>query len=111
MDREDAVEPGDLEDLRDVSVAADEREPAVLDSQALDAADEDAERGRVDERRLREVDDDVLRAVRDHLEQLLLELGRGVEVDLAAERDHVGRVVDLLCLYVEVHRPSTARGV
>ena len=53
VDREDAVEPGDLEDLRDVAVAADERELAVVRAQPLDAADEHAERRRVDERRVR----------------------------------------------------------
>ena len=95
IDREDAVEPGDLEDLRDVPVAADEREPAFLGAEPLDAADEHAERCRVDERRVGEVDDDLLAALRDHVEELLLELGRRVEVDLARQRDHVGGVVDL----------------
>src|SRR5207247_68477 len=39
VDREDAVEARDLEDLRDVAVAADERELAVVLAQALHAAD------------------------------------------------------------------------
>ena len=73
-------------------------EPALLCAEPLDAADEHAERRRVDERRVREVDDDVLATLTDHVEELLLELGRGVQVDLARERDHVGRLVDLLCL-------------
>ena len=42
-------------------------------------------------------------ALADHLEQLLLELGRRVEVDLAGERDHVGVVGELFGLDVEVH--------
>src|SRR5262249_51254821 len=71
--------------------------------QALDAADEDSERGRVDERRAAEVDDDVLAALSDHLEQLLLELGRRVEVDLAGERDDICVAAELLGLDVEVH--------
>src|SRR5579884_154430 len=103
VDREHAVEPRDLEDLRDVAVAADERELAVVRAQPLDAADEHAERRRVDERRVGEVDDDLPAALADHLEQLLLELGRRVEVDLAGERDHVGVVGQLLGLDVEVH--------
>ena len=109
VDREDAVEAGDLEDLRDVPVAADERQLAVVRAQALDPADEDAERRRVDERRRREVDDHVLAALADHLEQLLLELGGRVEVDLAREGDHVGVVGDLLGLDVEVHRVPPVR--
>src|SRR4051794_3021616 len=79
VDREHAVESRDLEDLRDVAVAADERELAVVRAEPLDAADEHAERRRVDERRPREVDDHLARPLPDHLEQLLLELGRGVE--------------------------------
>src|SRR3954453_4709292 len=76
VDREDAVESCDLEDLRDVAVAADERELPLVRAQPLDPADEHAERGRVDERRIREVDDHVLRALADHVEELLLELRR-----------------------------------
>src|SRR5881275_847681 len=78
VDREDAVEAGDLEDLGDVAVAADERQLPVVRAEALDASDEDAERRGVDERRVAEVDDDLLAALADHLEQLLLELGGGV---------------------------------
>ena len=52
---------------------------------------------------LREVDDHLLAALADHLEQLLLELRRGVEVDLARERDDVAVVGELLGLDVEVH--------
>ena len=55
---------------------------------------------------LREVDDDVLPALPDHLEQLLLELRRRVQVDLARERDDVLVVAQLLGLDVEVHAVS-----
>src|SRR6185295_11330115 len=92
VDGEDLVQPRDLEDLRDVAVAADEREPPAVRAQSLDAAHQHAERGRVDEGRVGEVDDDLLGALADHLEQLLLELGRGVEVDLARQGDDVGVV-------------------
>ena len=78
MDREDAVESGDLEDLGDVAVAAHERELAIVRPQALHPADEHTERGRVDEGRVGEVDDDITAALVDDLEQLLLELRRGV---------------------------------
>src|SRR5581483_10698445 len=103
VNREDLVEAGDLEDLCDVAVAADERELAVVRPQALHAADEDAERRRVDERRAAEVDDHLLAALSDHLEQLLLELGRRVQVDLARERDDIGVAAELLGLDVEIH--------
>src|SRR5438477_1880696 len=105
IDREDAVEARDLKDLGDVAVTADERELSVVRAQSLDAADEHTERRRIDERRVAEVDDDLLAALPDHLEQLLFELGRRVQVDLAGERDHVGIVSQLFCLDVEVHLP------
>src|SRR2546423_2601561 len=105
IDREDAGEARDLVDLGDVPVAADERELSVVRAQPLDSPDQHAEGRRVHERRVAEIDDDLLAALPDHLEQLLLELGRRIQVDLAGERDHVGIVSQLLCLDVEVHRP------
>src|SRR5215207_8608266 len=57
VDREHAVEPGDLEDLRDVPVGADERELPFVRAEPLHTADQHAERRRVDEGRVREVDD------------------------------------------------------
>src|SRR5207244_5565984 len=47
----------------------------------------------------------LLAALTEQLEKLLLELGRGVQIDLAGERDHVGVVSQLFRLDVEVHRP------
>src|SRR5262249_54858433 len=109
IDREHAVEAGDLEDLRDVPVATDQGELAVVRAQPLDAPDEDAERRRIDEGRAAEVDDDLLAALADDLQQLLLELGRGVQVDLAGQRDHVRVAAQLLGLDVEVHADSPRR--
>src|SRR3954463_4181661 len=109
VDREDAVEPRDLEDLGDVLVGADERERATGRPQALHAADEHAKRRRVDEGRLREVDHELLLTVLDHLDETLLELRGGVEIDLPAEFDDVRVGVDLFVLDVEVH--LTPRGV
>src|SRR6266545_1051205 len=109
VDREHAVEPGDLEDLRDVPIAADERKLPLVRAQALDPTYKHAEGGRVDEGRVAEVDDHLLPALADHFEELLLELGRGVQVDLACQRDHVSVVSQLLRLDVEVHRPPGGR--
>src|SRR5436309_1441794 len=68
VDREHPVETGDLEDLGDVPVAADEGQLAVVRAQALHAADEHAERCGIDEGRIGEVHDDVLAALADYLE-------------------------------------------
>ena len=71
--------------------------------EALDATDEYAERRRVDEGGLRQVHDDLLLARLDQLDHALLELGRGVEVDLAAKLNYVSGVVDGLVFDMEVH--------
>ena len=110
VDGEDAVEPGDLEDLRDVAVAAHERQLAVGRPQPLDPPDQHAERRRVDERGVREVDDHLLPALPDHFEQLCLELGCRVEVDLAGQRDDVPVALELFSVDVEIHsRPPNFR--
>jgi hypothetical protein len=57
-DREDLIQPRDLERLGDVLVGVDDRQPPVVRAQALDRADEDAERRGVQEGGLAEVDDD-----------------------------------------------------
>src|SRR5947209_5461328 len=103
MNREDTIEARDLEDLADVLVGADDRQRAAGRAQALHAADQDPERGRVDESGLREVDDDLLLPLLDDLDHPLLELGRRVEVDLATELDHMRLRVDLFVLDAEVH--------
>ena len=75
----------------------------------LGSADEDAERGRVDEGGVGEVDDsDLAQHLVDHFE-LLLELGAVLEVDLAGERDNVGRIAQLLGVDVEVLRRTLPR--
>src|SRR5207253_5429857 len=83
VDREHPVQAGDLEDLRDVLVRADERQRAARRPQSFDAADQDSERRRVVEGRLREADNQVLLAVLDHLYEGFLDLRRLLEVDLA----------------------------
>src|SRR5262245_22786276 len=75
----------------------------MVRAEPLDAPDEHAERRRVDKGRVGEVDHDLLAALSDHVEQLLLELGRAVEVDLAAGRDYERVGTELLGLDVEVH--------
>ena len=85
IDLEDPVEQGDLEDLADVRVVAGDRELAAGGPQALDRAHQHAERRRIDEGRMREVDEHAARAALDRLEQRLLERGRRRKIDLAGD--------------------------
>jgi len=103
-DREDLVEAGDLERLLDVRVGVDDRELAVAGAQPLDGADQHAERRRVEEGRLAEVDDDARGAVLDRLGERLLQLRRGEQVDLAAHRDDVAAPVQGLLGQAELSR-------
>ena len=88
-DREDLIEAGDLEGLGDVLVDVDDRQRAVARAQPLDRADQHAERRRVQERRVGQVDDDPHAAALDRLGEHLLELGGREEVDLAAHGENV----------------------
>src|SRR3954451_9385688 len=95
-DREDLVQAGDLERLGDVRVGVDDRQRAVAGPDALDRADQHAEGGRVEERRLGEVDDDPVLADIDGAEQRRLEIRGGEEIDLAPDGDDVALVVEAL---------------
>src|SRR3712207_4818788 len=112
QDREDLVQAGDLERLGDVLVDVDDHQRAVARAQALDRADQHAERGGVEERRLGEVDDDPALAGLDRVGELLLELGGGEEVDLAAHRHHVAIVVESVFVEGELwgHRAGIVAG-
>ena len=90
VDREDAIEPGDLEDLPEARVDNDDGEASVVRAEPLDSADEHGKRRRVDEGRPAEVDDDDLRAFVDHAQELRLELRARVQVDLTCEAEDDG---------------------
>src|SRR5215217_6231643 len=110
LDRKQSVKSGDLEDLEEVLVDADERERATRALQPLQCADDHAKPGRVDERHLQEVDHDPPLALLEKRGQPLLELRRGVEVELAAELDEMGLGVDLVVGELEVHGPLPVAG-
>jgi hypothetical protein len=106
-DREDLIQAGDLERLGDVRVRVDDGQDPVARAQALDRADEDAERGGVQEGRLGEVDDDPDPAGLERLAESRLQLRRGEEVDLACDGHDLARVVDRIAREGELgwHRP------
>src|SRR3954451_15488060 len=58
VNREDAIESGHLEQSELVGVGAHDREHAVVLAQTLARTDQNAQRGGVDERGVRDVDDD-----------------------------------------------------
>src|SRR4029079_3637186 len=87
VDREDLGQAGDPEDLEQALLVADQPHRAVVRPHLLEAADEDAEAGRVQEVDLLHVDHQVVLAVADELGDLVPELGGRVDVDLAPDLD------------------------
>ena len=83
MDREDPVQPGDLEDLGDVLVGADEGERAAGGAEALDAPDEDAEGGGVDEGGVGEVDLYTAPEFKERMVELIESGKKQIVVDLS----------------------------
>src|SRR5262249_43492496 len=85
---EGAVEPRDLENLPHAGLVAHDAQLATLRAGPLEDTDEDAQSGRVEERDLVEVRDQVLVAFREEAVELLPQARSGGDVDLAAHGEH-----------------------
>src|SRR5581483_2662842 len=85
VDGEDLGQTGDLEHLQAPALRADERQVAVVAADPLEPPDEDAQPGRVEELHTFEVDQGRALTRVAQLDELLAELGRGVDVDLALD--------------------------
>src|SRR5271165_2382791 len=96
VDREDLRQTRDLEHLEDPRFGDDEAEVAASLAAALEHPDEDAQRRRVEEAYVQEVDDD-RRASRGHQRlEVLAQSGCRRHIDLAGHRDHRDSVDRLL---------------
>src|SRR6187431_1819920 len=82
VDDEHLRESGDPEDLEQAVLVADQLERAVVGTDLLQAAHQDAEPGGVEELDLLHVDQDVVGAGGDELGDLVAQLRGGVDVDL-----------------------------
>jgi uncharacterized protein (DUF1015 family) len=87
VDAEYLVQAGDPEDPQDAALRAHQVDPAVVRTDPLQAADEHAEAGRVEEVDAFHVHDQLIAARLDEADQFLSQLGSGVNVDLAANSD------------------------
>src|SRR5450756_2033630 len=90
VDAEDLAEPGNAKDPEDAALGADQVDPAIVRPDALEAADKHAKSGRVEELDRLHIHDQVVAAGIDERDQPFPQLGRGVDVDLAADRDDGG---------------------
>src|SRR6476661_6436425 len=83
---EGAVESRDLEDLADPGLVADDPQLATLGAGSLEHTDEDTQRGRIEERDVVEVDDQVRVTISQQAVQLLAQARSSGDVDLTAHR-------------------------
>src|SRR6476469_3400709 len=88
VDREDLGQAGDAEDLEDALLGADQAQRALVGAHPLEATHEHAETGGVEELDALHVDHDVVLAGAHEVDQLLAQLGSGVDVDLASDDDN-----------------------
>src|SRR5690606_37669669 len=87
VDGEHLGEAGNAEDLENALLVADQAQRALMGTHTLQAADQHAERGGVEEVHTCHVDDKVETAVVHQLDQLLAQLWRGIYVDFATDPD------------------------
>src|SRR6202011_3214184 len=104
----DLGEAGDLEHLEDPVLGADQGQVALMATKPLETADQHPEAGRVEEVHALEVDDDLVLALADQLDQLLSESGRGVDVDLPLHRQHGERRVGVVYVETKLHRRASS---
>src|SRR6188472_2032683 len=107
VDHEHLRQAGDAEDLEEPVLVAHQVERALVGAHLLQAADQDAEAGRVEELDVLHVDDDVVGAGGDELGELVPQARSRVDVDLSPDGDD-GRAVGLVGRKSQVHVFSTA---
>src|SRR5438270_457492 len=82
-------------------------EVAVVTAEPLQAANQHAETGRVEEVDALEVHDDLVLPLADQLDQLLPQAGCGVDVDLPPHRQNGVRRVAVVDVETELHAASS----
>src|SRR3954463_6487273 len=109
MDGEHLGEAGDAEDLQQAGLGADQLHGALVGAHLLQAADEYAEPGGVEEVDVLHVDHQLVVTVTDELGDLVAELRRRVDVDLPADGDNRA-TVHLAGLQRKIHGLSSEPG-
>src|SRR5947207_6050218 len=107
VDGEDLGEAGDFEDLENAMLGAHQSEVAVVAAEPLQAANQHAEAGRVQEVDTLEVHHDLVLPLADQLDELLPQTGCGVDVDLPLHRQNGVRRVAVIDVETELHAVSS----
>src|SRR5690348_15026426 len=87
VDAEDLRQPGDPEDLQDPLLRADQIQRAVVDPHPPQAPDQHPEAGGVEEPDLVQVDDELVAALADQVDEQLPQPRRRIDIDLALHVD------------------------
>src|SRR5580704_3263242 len=107
MDAEDLRQPGDPEDLQDALLGAHQIQRAVVSTDALEAADEDAQAGGVQELHLLHVHHELVMATVHQVDEKLTQPRGGIDIDLALDIDDLDAVRRVM-LQLQVHKSSRA---
>src|SRR5207247_8141062 len=93
VDAEDLRQPGDLEDLQYPLLRADQIQRAVVGPHPLQAPDQHPEAGGVEEPDLVQVDDELVVALADQVDEQLTQPRRRIDIDLALDVDDLDAVL------------------
>src|ERR1700751_1819514 len=107
VDAEDLRQPGDFQDLQDPLLRADQVQRAVVGPHPLQAPDQHPEAGGVEEPDLVQVDDELVAARADQVDEQLPEPRRGIHVDLALYVDDLNAVRGVVT-QLQIHMSSSA---
>src|SRR5436190_19845588 len=102
VDAEDLRQPRDPEDLQDPLLRADQVQRAVVGPHPLQAPDQHPEAGGVEEPDLVQVDDELVAARADQVDEQLPQPRRRIHVDLALHVDDLD-VVRVVVTQLEIH--------
>src|SRR5208282_5041794 len=107
MDAEDLHQPGDLEDLQDPLLGADQIQRAVVRPHPVQAAGQHPEAGGVEEPDLLQVDDEVVVVLAGQLDEQLTQPRRRIDIDLALDVDDLDAVPGVVT-QLQIHKSSSA---
>src|SRR5436190_23690597 len=107
VDAEDLRQPGDLQDLQDPLLRADQIQRAVVYPHPAQAPDQHPEAGGVEEPDLAQVDDELVAALADQVDEQLPQPRRRVHIDLALHVDDLDAVL-VVVTQLQIHTSSSA---
>src|SRR6266568_6767884 len=107
VDAEDLRQPGDPEDLQDPLLRADQIQRAAVRPHPPQAPDQHPEAGGVEEPDLVQVDDELVAALADQVDEQLTQPRRGIHIDLALHVDDLNAVL-VVVTQLQIHASSSA---